>query len=189
MSIIHRQTYARWVRLKDITVIGSGDFTHPRWFTVLQEKLEPAEPGLYRLKPALAARVDAQIPERCRASVRFMLTAEISSIYNRHGRLRKAHNLILAPSFSVVARINARLARIGNLQADGRPILGAWTAKSCCASHSRSPPRRCSSRRIPGRRTSRCSAPTPASIRARSASANSRRTSRSSRPACPRTRP
>lgn len=114
----------RWAQLKGITVIGSGDFTHPRWFTELQEKLEPAEPGLYRLKPELAARVDAEIPERCRAPVRFMLTAEISGIYNRHGRLRKVHNLILAPSFSVVARINARLARIGNLQADGRPILG-----------------------------------------------------------------
>ena len=114
----------RWAQLKGITVIGTGDFTHPSWFVELQDKLEPTEPGLYRLKPELAARIDPDVPESCRADVRFMLTSEISSIYSRGGRTRKVHNLILAPSFTSVANINDRLARIGNLQADGRPILG-----------------------------------------------------------------
>ena len=114
----------RWAQLKGITVVGTGDFTHPGWFAELQEKLEPAEEGLYRLKPELAASVDAEIPESCRADVRFMLTSEISSIYKRHERTRKVHNLIFAPSFSAVANITDRLVRIGNLQSDGRPILG-----------------------------------------------------------------
>ena len=114
----------RWAQLKGITVVGTGDFTHPGWFTELQEKLEPAEPGLYRLKPELAAPVDAEIPASCRADVRFMLTSEISSIYKRHERTRKVHNLIFAPSFSAVANMTDRLARIGNLHSDGRPILG-----------------------------------------------------------------
>ena len=114
----------RWAQLKGITVVGTGDFTHPAWFTELQEKLEPAEPGLYRLKPALAAPVDAEIPASCRADVRFMLTSEISSIYKRHERTRKVHNLIFAPSFSAVANMTDKLVRIGNLHSDGRPILG-----------------------------------------------------------------
>ncbi len=114
----------RWAQLKGITVVGTGDFTHPAWFAELQEKLEPAEPGLYRLKPELAAPVDAGIPESCRADVRFMLTSEISSIYKRHERTRKVHNLIFAPSFSAVANMTDKLARIGNLHSDGRPILG-----------------------------------------------------------------
>ncbi len=114
----------RWAQLKGITVVGTGDFTHPKWFAELQDKLEPAESGLYRLKPELAARADAQVPEHCRAEVRFMLTTEISSIYKRGERTRKVHNVVLAPSFTTVAKINARLARIGNLQSDGRPILG-----------------------------------------------------------------
>ncbi len=114
----------RWAQLKGITVVGTGDFTHPAWFTELQEKLEPAEPGLYRLKPELAAPVDAEIPESCRTEVRFMLTTEISSIYKRHERTRKVHNLIFAPSFSAVANMTDKLARIGNLHSDGRPILG-----------------------------------------------------------------
>lgn len=114
----------RWAQLKGITVVGTGDFTHPAWFIELQEKLEPAEPGLYRLKPELAAPVDAEIPAACRAEVRFMLTSEISSIYKRHERTRKVHNLIFAPSFSAVANVTDKLARIGNLHSDGRPILG-----------------------------------------------------------------
>lgn len=114
----------RWAQLKGITVVGTGDFTHPAWFTELQEKLEPAEPGLYRLKTELAAPVDAEIPASCRAKVRFMLTTEISSIYKRHDRTRKVHNLIFAPSFSAVANMTDKLARIGNLHSDGRPILG-----------------------------------------------------------------
>ena len=114
----------RWAQLKGITVVGTGDFTHPAWFTELQEKLEPAEPGLYRLKPELATPVDAEIPAACRAEVRFMLTTEISSIYKRHERTRKVHNLIFAPSFSAVANMTDKLARIGNLHSDGRPILG-----------------------------------------------------------------
>lgn len=114
----------RWAQLKGITVVGTGDFTHPAWFIELQEKLEPAEPGLYRLKPELAASVDAEIPAACRAEVRFMLTSEISSIYKRHERTRKVHNLIFAPSFSAVANVTDKLARIGNLHSDGRPILG-----------------------------------------------------------------
>lgn len=114
----------RWAQFKGLAVVGTGDFTHPGWFTELQEKLEPAEPGLYRLKPDLAAPVDAEMPASCRAEVRFMLTVEISSIYKRHERTRKVHNLIFAPSFSTVANMTDRLARIGNLHSDGRPILG-----------------------------------------------------------------
>ena len=114
----------RWAQLKGITVVGTGDFTHPTWFAELQKKLEPAEQGLYRLKPELASTVDGMIPASCRADVRFMLTSEISSIYKRYERTRKVHNMIYAPSLTAVARITDKLARIGNIQSDGRPILG-----------------------------------------------------------------
>ena len=102
----------------------TGDFTHPAWFAELKEKLEPAEPRLYRLKPDLAKQVDGEIPDLCRGEVRFLLTSEISSIYKRHERTRKVHNMIYAPSFTAVASLNDKLARIGNIRSDGRPILG-----------------------------------------------------------------
>ena len=40
----------RWADDKGILVMGTGDFTHPGWFRELKQKLESAEPGLFRLK-------------------------------------------------------------------------------------------------------------------------------------------
>jgi DNA helicase II / ATP-dependent DNA helicase PcrA len=57
-------------------------------------------------------------------SIRFILSAEISSIYKRGGKVRKVHNLLYAPDFESVRRINAALAKLGNIASDGRPILG-----------------------------------------------------------------
>jgi len=114
----------RWAQLKGVTVAGTGDCTHPGWLAELREKLEPAEPGLYRLKPELAAPVDASVPPRCRAQVRFLLSTEISSIYKKGGRTRKVHTILFFPDFDAAARLQATLARIGNIRSDGRPILG-----------------------------------------------------------------
>ena len=114
----------RWAQLKGITVVGTGDCTHPGWLAELQEKLEPAEPGLYQLQPDLAKFVDDTVPRRCRAKVRFLLSAEVSSIYKKNGRTRKVHNLIFLPDMEAARRLQATLARIGNIQSDGRPILG-----------------------------------------------------------------
>jgi DNA helicase II / ATP-dependent DNA helicase PcrA len=115
---------ARWAQLKGITVVGTGDFTHPRWLAELREKLVPAEPGLYALRPEIERAVAEEVPAACRAPVRFMLQVEISSIYKRAGKVRKVHNLVYAPDLEMAARIAARLARIGNIESDGRPILG-----------------------------------------------------------------
>lgn len=118
----------RWGKLKGITVIGTGDFTHPAWFAELQEKLEPAEPGLFTLKEEFAREEDQRLPASCReASMRFILTVEISTIYKRHDKVRKVHSVLVVPSFKAAAAINHKLGQIGNLTADGRPILGLDT--------------------------------------------------------------
>ncbi len=115
----------KWGKIKGINIIGTGDFTHPAWFAELQEKLEPAEPGLYRLKENLSKSIDAELPKSVRNNLmRFILTVEISNIYSKSGKVRKLHNVVVAPSFECVSEINTQLARIGNLKADGRPILG-----------------------------------------------------------------
>jgi uncharacterized protein (TIGR00375 family) len=113
-----------WARVKGIQIVGTGDFTHPGWFSRLKEELEPAEPGLFRLKQE--GRVPSPLPGVTPASspVRFLLSAEVSSIYKRHGKVRKVHNLLYVPDFASAERVNSRLAGIGNIQSDGRPILG-----------------------------------------------------------------
>ncbi len=113
-----------WAQYKGIHIVGTGDFVHPKWFKELEEKLEPAESGLFKLKAEYAKPLDAQIPPSCRAQVRFMLTVEISNIYKRHGKVRKVHNLIFTPSLKAAQKIQTKLGAIGNISSDGRPILG-----------------------------------------------------------------
>jgi ATP-dependent DNA helicase UvrD/PcrA len=115
---------AHWAARKGIAVVATGDFTHPAWAAELKQKLVPAEPGLYRLAPEIETALMRTLPAACRTPVRFMLEVEISTIYKKGDKTRKVHHLIYAPDFSTVDRITARLARIGNIASDGRPILG-----------------------------------------------------------------
>jgi uncharacterized protein (TIGR00375 family) len=101
---------AWWAKRKGITLLGTGDFTHPIYLASLRQQLEPAEEGLFRLREG----------ER---DVRFMLTVEITNIFRYEERGRKTHTLIFAPSFAVVDRLNSQLAAHGNLALDGRPTL------------------------------------------------------------------
>ena len=116
------ENFAKWARIKGVDVLGAGDFTHPQWFKELKEKLEPAEEGLFKLKSETPARQASQLAGV--AGGRFILTTEISSIYSKGNKTRKIHNIIFAPSFDVVEKINTHLGWIGNLKSDGRPILG-----------------------------------------------------------------
>src|ERR687889_1813205 len=111
-------------RRKGITVIGTGDFTHPRWFEELSSTLVPAEPGLFRLRADLERSVEDRLPASCRGPVRFLLSVEISTIYKRAERTRKVHHLLYMPDLEAAARCTAALERIGNPASDGRPILG-----------------------------------------------------------------
>src|ERR1700761_4185668 len=109
---------------KGITVVGTGDFTHPAWSGELKKTLVPAEAGLLQLRPDLEKDLRQRTPAACNQAVRFMLSVEISTIYRRDERTRKVHHLIYAPSFEAADRITASLSKIGNLASDGRPILG-----------------------------------------------------------------
>src|SRR6266516_3388774 len=88
---------AWWARRKGVTVVGSGDLTHPAWFEHLRENLEPAEPGLFRLRAEQDREVERTLPASCRGPVRFMLSVEISTIYKRDERTRKVHHLVYVP--------------------------------------------------------------------------------------------
>ena len=118
---------AIWARKKGIGIVGTGDFTHPAWRAELKEKLVPAEPGLFRLRPDLERAVEERLPLACRSeggAVRFMLSVEISTIYKKFDKTRKIHHLIYTPDFDATERVVDSLSRIGNLHSDGRPILG-----------------------------------------------------------------
>ncbi|MCM8801000.1 MAG: endonuclease Q family protein [Candidatus Omnitrophica bacterium] len=103
---------AEWAQLKGIKLMGTGDFTHHLWLEELKVNLEDLGNGLFKYK-----------------EVYFILTTEISSIYSKKGRTYRIHNIIFAPSFKTIDKINETLSRYGNLASDGRPILGLDVAE------------------------------------------------------------
>lgn len=116
-----------WARAKGISVVGTGDFTHPGWIAELRERLVPAEEGLFALKEEYRIGTEEHGfgPAVDTAKTRFLLTAEVSSIYKYDGAVRKVHNVIYAPHFDAVLRIQEKIERLGgNIRSDGRPILG-----------------------------------------------------------------
>jgi len=117
-----------WAQKKGIKLIGTGDFTHPYWFGELSQELEPApEDGLFILR---GAELDS--------ATRWLLSVEVSSIFNQDGKGRRVHTLVILPSFESAKDFNERLGRRGKLASDGRPTLGLSVkevAKAALAAH------------------------------------------------------
>lgn len=110
-----------WARKKGISLIGTGDFTHPVWREELKERLVSEGNGLYRLRDAFVKEESRKFPGE---GTRFVVSGEISSIYKKNGKTRKVHNVILLPSLEAADAMAQRLEKIGNIHSDGRPILG-----------------------------------------------------------------
>jgi len=101
---------AQWAEIKGIDLVSTSDFTHPLWLKEIKANLIPDGKGLFDLKTP--------------SKMKFILTTEISCIYKQGDKVRKIHLIVFAPSLEVVDKINKKLGSIGNIVADGRPILG-----------------------------------------------------------------
>lgn len=111
----------KWAQLKGISVLGTGDFTHPVWFNEIKEKLCNDSNNLFVLRENYKSN---NIFTSCIADVHFLLTSEISCIYSKGGKIRKVHNIVFMPDIENVEKFNNILSKKGNLSSDGRPILG-----------------------------------------------------------------
>jgi len=110
-----------WARKKGISLIGTGDFTHPVWREELKERLVSEGNGLYRLRDEYVKEESRKFPGE---GTCFVVSGEISSIYKKNGKTRKVHNVILLPGLEAADAMAQRLEKIGNIHSDGRPILG-----------------------------------------------------------------
>ena len=110
-----------WARKKGISLIGTGDFTHPVWREELKKRLIAEGNSLYRLRDEYVKEESRKFPGE---GTRFVVSGEISSIYKKNGKTRKVHNVILLPSLEAADAMAQRLEKIGNIHSDGRPILG-----------------------------------------------------------------
>ena len=103
---------SRFAKIKGLKLVGTGDFTHPKWFSELANELtEDSDSSLYYSK------INPESP------IRYMLTAEVCTIYPVDDKSKKVHHVIFTPSLETAAQISDRLEKFGNLAADGRPIL------------------------------------------------------------------
>ncbi|PIS08777.1 DNA helicase UvrD [Candidatus Beckwithbacteria bacterium CG10_big_fil_rev_8_21_14_0_10_34_10] len=106
------ETLGLWAQKKGIDLLGTSDWTHPLWLKELESLLKEKEDGVYQLK-------------KDNSKTSFILSTEISSIYSQGGKTRRIHNVVMAPSFKTVNKINKELKSKGcNLMSDGRPIIG-----------------------------------------------------------------
>jgi len=111
------ESMAKWASLKGVSLLGTGDFTHPFYFAELKQKLKPLGNGLFALK-------EEYCKNGSQGEVYFMLTTEVSNMFQQGGGSRRIHTMIFAPSFEVVEKINNELSELGKLSSDGRPIFG-----------------------------------------------------------------
>ena len=113
-----------WCRIKGLQIVATGDFTHPKWFSELEQKLEAIGNGLYRLKSEFRIN-DPRFTPVSQIAPQFICGTEVACIYKHEGKVRRVHHCIYAPSLEIVAKINQEFEHRGkNLKADGRPILG-----------------------------------------------------------------
>ena len=103
---------ARFAKIKGLNLVGTGDFTHPKWLREIQETLVPEQgTGLYK------------VASNTGSPMHFMLTTEVCTIFNFENETKKVHHVILTPSIETAVQIKDALKRYGNLGADGRPML------------------------------------------------------------------
>ncbi|MFH0713065.1 MAG: hypothetical protein V1722_00625 [Candidatus Micrarchaeota archaeon] len=100
---------AQGAQAKGLSIIGTGDFTHPLWFKEIKSKLREVESGvgLYELTSI-------------KTSTRFMLTVEVATFDS----MKRVHHVLHAPSLDVAVQLNDVFSKRGSLASDGRPMFG-----------------------------------------------------------------
>lgn len=120
-----------WGRRKGINILSVTDYTHPLWFKEAKNSLIEVNEGVYKLKDEERLKGELGIiGNRDFLGPYFMLSVEVSAIYSEEGVSHRIHNLVFAPSFSIVEKINAEFLKRGfNLSADGRPTFESFSTK------------------------------------------------------------
>jgi len=93
-------------RKKGLSLLGTGDITHPLWREELRRKLKEKGDGIYTF-----------------GGIDFILSGEVSNVYPKDGKLRKIHVVLLFPDFDIVEKVSKKLVLYGDLAVDGRPTL------------------------------------------------------------------
>lgn len=102
----------KWAKVKGVNLLGTGDFTHPKWIDEIRQKLSEQD-GILKTSSGFP----------------FILQTEISLIYTDMGRGRKIHNVVFAPDMEAADKITRWLLTRGRVDYDGRPIFKITSAE------------------------------------------------------------
>ncbi|MFT3937084.1 MAG: endonuclease Q family protein [Chitinophagaceae bacterium] len=109
----------QWAQVKGIGILGTGDFTHPGWLAELETKLIADDSGLFQLRnPSKETALSGVSPAH--TEIKFCLSAEVSAEYGHQNKKRVVHQLLYVPDFDTAKKINKKLSRYADLNADGR---------------------------------------------------------------------
>lgn len=96
----------KWAKVKGLDLLGTGDFSHPKWLEELKEELQDDGSGILRTKSGFP----------------FVLSNEVCLTYFQE-KQRYVHLILLAPSFDVVEQVNSYFEKHGKIDQDGRPTF------------------------------------------------------------------
>ncbi len=97
----------KWAKIKGVTLLGTGDFTHPKWTEEIKTCLKEDNSGILKTPNGFP----------------FVLQTEVSLIYTANGRGRRIHNIILSPDIATASQITEYFKKRGRVDYDGRPIF------------------------------------------------------------------
>lgn len=98
----------KYAKIKGLNLLGTGDFTHPKWITEVKENLKEDENGILWSKNKFP----------------FIWQTEVSLMYSQDNRRRSVHYVLLSPNKDVTNNIVDALGKRWRLDYDGRPIFG-----------------------------------------------------------------
>jgi DNA helicase-2/ATP-dependent DNA helicase PcrA len=127
-SIAQLSSYAI---LKGISLLGTGDFTHPLWFKEITSNLEEADGFLQHKKSFAIKKTSSQLESKAHklltkfghAPPLFTLQTEVATISKIENKTKKVHHIVLLPSIKAVERFAKKINKYGNLNKDGRAML------------------------------------------------------------------
>lgn len=103
----------KYARIKGLTILGCGDFQHPKQRQEIEEQLTEDKNGILWSK--------TKFP--------FLWQTEVSLMFSQGGKRRAVHLLIFAPNKIIADKIITYLGSKGRLDYDGRPIFGITCAQ------------------------------------------------------------
>ena len=111
-KFISPETLAKGAIQKGLNLLGTGDCTHLTWMEEMKRKLVSiGNSGIYKY-----------------GNIFWMVTGEVSTIYEQDNKIRKVHHLFHLPSFEAAEQLIDKLSKKYNLKSDGRPILNKMSS-------------------------------------------------------------